>query len=141
MRLAPDDGDTMSHAERALTSLYPLEANSEYVMNLLTELVWGTRGCLGPSWANAACVEFQFVSQRDDEIWTQRFEHGNPAGPAYSIAPNVKPITSTSNTIRLRTSGKVDIAAVDTFLQALRSQIPSRQISRVESVDDLGLGW
>ena len=71
MRLAPDRGDTLSHAERALTSVYPCLPSSLEVESILRELIWGKRGPLGPALANFACPSFQFISERDGEIWSQ----------------------------------------------------------------------
>lgn len=72
MQLASDPGDDISHAQRALTSPYPCEPSSPEIAWVLTDVVWGERGSLGPSLANAACPAFDFTSRRSGERWTQR---------------------------------------------------------------------
>ncbi|MEM9564624.1 MAG: hypothetical protein AAGA93_18530, partial [Actinomycetota bacterium] len=39
MKITPDEGDTVSHAEKALTSIYPVLPTDPDVEQLLTELV------------------------------------------------------------------------------------------------------
>jgi hypothetical protein len=46
MRLTPDKGDTLAHAERALTGFYPCLPSSPEFDAILRELVWGEHGSL-----------------------------------------------------------------------------------------------
>src|ERR1700761_1898014 len=82
MRLAPDLGDTLSHAERALTGYYPCLPSNAEIEAILSDLVWGERGSLGPSLANFACSSYRFTSMRGGEVWSQEYQHGKPGGLA-----------------------------------------------------------
>jgi DNA gyrase/topoisomerase IV subunit B len=119
MSLEPDPGDVISHAERALTSIYPIDPRTDEVKDLLTRLVWQRRGSLGPVLANANCPEFVFVSRRRAEEWTQRFEYGVPTGPASRVGPT----DVHGTTIRLRAEGEIDVNHVRLIAEELRTQI------------------
>jgi DNA gyrase/topoisomerase IV subunit B len=104
MQLRPDNGDHLSHAERALTSIYPISAKSPGTQILLTRLVWGQRGSLGPALANHHCVSLQYWSRREGTEWTQRFEHGKCLGPPEHVG-----VTSETGTaIVMLTHGQID---------------------------------
>lgn len=125
MQLAPDEGDTIPHAQRALTSIYPVESASPEVDQLLSELVWGSRGSLGPSIANSNCAELQYRSRRDGEAWVQRFERGLPTGPPELVGPT----TASGTTIVIRTLGRADGAAVAKVIERLTTEVSSASIS------------
>lgn len=119
MRLTPDPGDELSHAERALTGVYPcLPANSE-VEEVLTELIWGERGSLGPALANFACPSLQFTSQRDGEVWSQSYRYGVPVGSATMMGRT----GTTGTTITFETSARLDHAAIRNLVDILSSRI------------------
>jgi DNA gyrase/topoisomerase IV subunit B len=52
---------------------------------VLTVLVWGSRGSLGPAIANRHCETLQYWSRRDGEEWTQRFRRGRRLGPSQHV--------------------------------------------------------
>ena len=120
MRMTPDRGDTLSHAERALTGVYPCLPSSPEVEAILRELIWWKRGPLGPALANFACPAFQFTSERDGEVWSQTYRYGTPAGPATMLGST----RTTGTTIRFETAGPIDRSAVATLVDALTSRIP-----------------
>lgn len=125
MKITPDDGDSISHAQRALTSIYPIESASPQVDELLGELVWGSRGCLGPSIANSNCEELQYRSRRGGETWVQRFERGVPTGPPELVGST----TATGTTVVMRTSGRADGDVIEKALDRLSAEIDSVSIS------------
>jgi len=125
MRLTPDRGDTLSHAERALTSLYPCLPLSPEVESILRELVWGERGSLGPALANFACPSLHFVSKRDGEVWSQSYRHGTPVGPPMMLGPT----QTTGTTIKFETSGPIDHAMITALVDSLRFRIPGLVIA------------
>jgi DNA gyrase/topoisomerase IV subunit B len=130
MRLTPDPGDTVSHAERTLTTVYPCLPGSRQVEQVLTELVWGERGSLGPVLANRACPRFEFVSSRNGETWSQRFRHGEPAGPARYLGP----ATSTGTTLRFETAGPIDVVSIQSLAAELMARIPGFQVEITETL-------
>ncbi len=76
MRFTPDTGDTIAHAERALTGFYPcLPSGPEFAASL-RELIWRDHGSLGPSVVNVACALLQFTSKRDGEVRSQSYAYG-----------------------------------------------------------------
>lgn len=133
MRLRPDPGDSLSHAERALTSVYPCLPASSEVESILCELIWGPRGSQGPALANHACPEFEFVSAREREVWSQRYRYGRPAGPATRLGRTDR----TGTTIRFETAAPIDVTEVRELAGSLTSRIPGLVItgSRSPSVE------
>ena len=126
MRLRADPGDALSHAERALTSVYPcLPANSA-VEWTLRELIWGSRGSQGPALANHACPEFEFMSARDGETWSQRYRYGRPTGRATRSGRTDR----TGTTIRFNTDAPIDVTEVRELVGRLTSRIPGLVITR-----------
>ena len=81
MRLEPDEGDEMSHAERALTSIYPVAPADSETQAVLEELAWGPKGSQGPIVANAVSAAFVFQRRRDGEVWEQCYRRGVPEDP------------------------------------------------------------
>ena len=121
----PDPGDTMSHVQRALTSVYPIVPENLQVLEVLTDLVWGSRGSLGPSVANNACVEFRFTSYRQGVEWTQVYRYGVPDGPAIRVGATGRGGTM----LRFETLGEIDVSAVTELVRNLRTRIPSIAIT------------
>ena len=119
MRLEPDAGDAISHAERALTSIYPVQAADEAVDRLLRDRVWGVRGCLGPALANASCESFEFVSRRGGEEWAQAYRRGVPIEPARRIGPADR----TGTSIRIVTAAPIDAAEVEALARAVGASL------------------
>ncbi len=127
MRLTPDRGDTLSHAERALTSIYPCLPSSPAVEATLRELIWGARGPVGPALANFACPCFQFISERDGEIWSQTYRYGLPTGAATLLGPT----RATGTTVKFETAGPIDRAGFAALIDRLTARIPSLVITLV----------
>ncbi len=124
MRLTPDPGDTLSHVERALTSLYPVSASDPEVQAVLVDLVWGDRGSLGPALASASCPELEFTSRRQGEAWSQTYQDGVPQGPAELRGP----ADATGTTIRFETSVAIKVDAVQALAERLRLRIPDLRL-------------
>ena len=124
IRLTPDRGDMLSHAERALTSIYPVAAAHPSVDAALRKLVWGERGSLGPALANAACESLIFRSRRDGSEWSQSYRRGVPLGPAEFVGAS----DGHGTTIEFSTSTAIDAPAIATFLGLLQAHIPDLDI-------------
>ncbi len=124
MRMTPDASDTISHAERALTSCYPCEPASPDVAAALHDLVWGDRGSLGPALPNLACPSLVFDSSRDGEVWSQAFRYGEPAGPPTFLGLTAR----TGTTIDLETAAAIDAAAVGGLIAELGRRLPGLSI-------------
>ncbi len=125
MRLTPDRGDPLSHAERALTGHYPCVPSNSGVDLPLHELVWGERGSLGPSLANFACSSYRFTSMRDGEVWSQHYICGQPTGPATTRGYTEE----TGTQIEFETVSLIDQAKVKLLVQALCERIHGLFIS------------
>jgi DNA gyrase/topoisomerase IV subunit B len=125
MRLTPDRGDTISHAERALTSHYPCLPSDGDVGAVLHELVWGERGSLGPSLANFACRSYRFTSMREREIWSQQYECGQPTGPATLLGSTEE----TGTQVEFETNRPIDSTQVERLAQSLCERIHGLSIS------------
>ncbi|WP_322094157.1 ATP-binding protein [Paraburkholderia bannensis] len=125
MRLTPDIGDTLSHAERALTGFYPCTPSSSELDGVLRELVWGDQGSPGPSVANSACQTFKFTSKRDREVWSQSYVHGKPLGPAELLGQT----DMTGTVIEFQTAEPIDTVVVARLVEALRLRVPGLSIA------------
>ena len=125
MRMTPDRGDTISHAERALTSHYPCLPSDDHVGAVLHELVWGERGSLGPSLANFACRSYRFTSMREREIWSQQYQCGQPTGPATMLGSTEE----TGTQVEFETNRPIDSAQVERLAQTLCERIEGLSIS------------
>ncbi|WP_321882879.1 ATP-binding protein [Paraburkholderia bannensis] len=125
MRLTPDIGDTLSHAERALTGFYPCTPSSSELDGVLRELVWGDQGSPGPSVANAACQTFKFTSKRDREVWSQSYVRGKPLGPAEMLGQT----DMTGTVIEFQTAEPIDTVVVARLVEALRLRVPGLSIA------------
>lgn len=123
--LTPDPGDTMSHAQRSHTCIYPCFSANPEVDAILQELVWGKRGALGPALAVAACPSYQFVSEREGQKWTQTFQYGVPLGPPKLLGPT----PARGTTITFDTGGQIDRAAFAQLADTLCSRIPGLVIA------------
>ncbi len=119
MKLAPDEGDDIPHAERALTSVYPCLPATPEIATVLRELVWGDRDSQGPALANHACPSLQYTSRRRGEVWTQSYRYGAPLGPPTSLGST----DTTGTTIQFTTEGPIDADAIARLVAALRSRI------------------
>jgi len=124
MRLTPDPGDTMSHAERALTGFYSCRPQHPEYEAVLRELVWGLRGSVGPAPANFACRSLCFTSERDGEVWSQRYRDGAPLGPAVRLGSTGR----TGTMIEFETAESIDLAAVAVLVDRLCRRIPGLSI-------------
>ncbi|NYH16746.1 hypothetical protein [Paraburkholderia bryophila] len=124
MRLTPDKGDALAHAERALTGFYPCIPSNPEFDAILRELVWGERGSPGPSVANFACRSFEFTSMRDGEVWSQSYSYGTPSGPAVMLGLT----KMTGTVIDFKTTEPIKHAVVATLVEALRSRIQGLSI-------------
>ncbi len=82
MRLDPDRGSTISHAEEALTTIYPVHIDHPQLMTALGDWLWQDRGSLGPVVANALSESFVLTSFRQGQRWVQHFECGVARSPA-----------------------------------------------------------
>ncbi|MGF6764725.1 DNA gyrase/topoisomerase IV subunit B [Paraburkholderia sp. GAS33] len=125
MRLTPDKGDTLAHAERALTGFYPCLSSSPDFDAILRELVWGEHGSPGPSVANFACRSLKFTSMRDGEVWSQSYSYGAPSGPAVMLGST----ETTGTVIDFKTAAPINHAVVATLVEALRSRIHGLSIA------------
>lgn len=124
MRLEPDPGDEMSHAERACTSIYPIEAADASVQAALGELVWGPAGSQGPVVANALCSAFVFQSRRDGEVWEQCYRRGVPEGPACLVGATQRSGTTIRFLVDSRFASKRSLDPE--FLQERIAQLGAR---------------
>jgi DNA gyrase/topoisomerase IV subunit B len=124
MQLAPDDGDDIPHAQRVLTSPYPISSASARVDEVLTRLVWGAAGSLGPARATRHCPELSYTSRRDGQEWTQRFVHGEPTGPPRELGPTDLEGTS----IQLTTAWPIDPHDVRQLVERLTHHIDGLDI-------------
>ncbi|CAM2155418.1 DNA gyrase/topoisomerase IV subunit B [Pararobbsia alpina] len=125
MRLTPDRGDTLSHAERALIGHYPCLPSNDVVGTVLSELIWGARGSLGPSVANFACKSYRFTSMRDGEIWSQLYQGGRPTGPATMLG-----LTEESGTrVEFETERPIDASKVKSLVHTVCGRIKGLSIS------------
>jgi DNA gyrase/topoisomerase IV subunit B len=121
MRIEPDKGDTLSHAQRALTGYYPCLPSNQQFSEVLHELIWGERGSLGPSLANFACPSFEFCSSRNGQQWSQRYEFGAPQAPMTNNCTT----QITGTTVRFQTKAPIDHLVVAELVDALNRRIPT----------------
>lgn len=125
MRLTPDRGDTLSHAERALTSIYPCRPSTPEIESILCEQVWGELGSLGPMLANLSCPSLQFISNREGQVWTQNYRYATPVGPATMLGSTDK----TGTTIVFETAAPIDRAVIANLVDTLCTDIPGLRIT------------
>ena len=125
MQLRPDAGDVISHSERALTSVYPIAAATPEANDLLTRLVWGQRGSLGPALANRNCLTLRYRSRREGEEWTQLFRNGQRVGPPERVGPT----TERGTTIEFTTRSPIDDQPVSALIDALNASVSTINIS------------
>jgi DNA gyrase/topoisomerase IV subunit B len=119
MKISPDDGESVSHAEKALTTPFPVVASDPVVEMALRDLVWGQQGSSGPWKANAACPELRLVSRRDGEEWAQRYVYGVPAGPAQRVGS----AEGTGTILELKTDGPIDNGTIRSLADELNARI------------------
>ena len=129
MRLKPDGGDKLSHAERALTSFYTCLPSSPEIEAILRELIWGERDSLGPALANFACPSLEYISKREGEVWSQTYRFGAPLGPATRLGST----ETTGTTIRFETAAPIYLAAIADLANILSSRIPGLLITGLTS--------
>jgi DNA gyrase/topoisomerase IV subunit B len=131
IRLSPDPGETISHAESVFTNVNPSVPSSQEIESALRGLIWGERGSCGPALPNAACPSLRFISDRGGEKWTQIYRYGTPVGPVALIGST----DTTGTTIRFETAGLIDHAAVGDLIGELRARIPDLSITlRCQSI-------
>lgn len=123
--ITPDPGDTMSHAQRSHTRIYPCVSASPNVDLVLQELVWGNRGTLGPALPTAACPLYQLVSEREGERWSQVFQYGVPLAPPRMVGRT----SESGTTITFDTGGRIDHAAFGRLTDSLGVRIPGLVIA------------
>lgn len=123
--MTPDPGDTMSHAQRSHTCIYPCVSANPDVDLVLQELVWGNRGALGPALPAAACPLYQLVSEREGEKWSQVFQYGVPLGPPKKLGRT----SESGTTITFDTGGRIDHAAFARLTGSLGVRIPGLVIA------------
>ncbi len=124
MQLKPDPGDEIPHAQRVMTSIYPIRSATADVDELLTSLVWGSRGSLGPAVPNANCTELQFWSRRDGEEWTQHYQAGSPVIPLSKAGLT----TRTGTTVSFVTTDPIDTANITALVRRLSEALPNLAI-------------
>lgn len=127
MKITPDPGDSISHAEKALTSTSPILPTDPQVEAVLKELVWGERGSLGPAIANAACAELRISSRRDGQEWTQAYTSGVPTGPPRRVGSAGAPGT----TVWLTTTEPIDHETIQALASQLRTKIVGLRLTVV----------
>lgn len=123
--ITPDPGDTMSHAERSHTCIYPCFSASPKVDSILQELVWGKRGTMGPALPTAACSQYQLVSEIEGERWSQTFQYGVPLGPPKMLGET----SQSGTTITFDTGARIDHAAFARLTDTLCFRIPGLVIT------------
>ena len=131
MRMEPDEGDEISHAERALTSIYPIAAGNAQVQQLLTDNIWGPRGSQGPVLANALSSAYVFQSRRNGEVWEQCYRRGVPEDPPCLVGATDR----TGTTVRFLVDSSLapnqtfSETKLTTLLNTLTHQIPNLEIT------------
>jgi DNA gyrase/topoisomerase IV subunit B len=125
MQLRPDEGDDIPHSERALTTIYPIFPESEELKDLLTGLVWGARGSLGPALANRHCVSLLYCSRRDGEEWTQHFRHGQSMGPPERVGST----TDVGTSIVCVTRSAIDVVELSLLVEQIHASVPEIEIA------------
>lgn len=124
IQLYPDPGDTISHAERALTGFYPCLPADSNTKAVLRELIWDTHGALGPALANFACPSLTFTSKRNNETWTQSYRFGKPLA-----SPSRRGLSTTTGTIiKFETKGRIDRAVFVDLINILNVRISGLSI-------------
>lgn len=124
MQVAPDEGETIGHAEKALTTAYPILASDPGVDRVLDEVVRGGRPSQGVSAAAAACPHLRFVSRRGHDAAAQSFDHGVAGPPERLLAPYGQ-----GTTIELRTATPIDLEAVVGLTEHLRHRFSGLTIA------------
>jgi hypothetical protein len=125
IQLRPDPGDHLPHAERAFTGVYPCLPPDPQVGKVLSEVVWGERGSLGPALANFACPSLEFISRRGGETWSQQYRYGKPSGPPAMLGA----ARTTGTTIRFATAEPIDRVAVERLANTLMARVPGLSIT------------
>ncbi|MEM7166187.1 MAG: hypothetical protein AAF581_12025 [Planctomycetota bacterium] len=133
MRLEPDPGDDMAHAERALTSIYPVGSASPDVDAVLGELIWGSHGSQGPIVANALCSAFVFQSRRAGEVWEQCYRRGVAEDPACLVGATDRTGTQTRFLVDSGLAGKsvLDLVVLRERIAALCARIPGLDVELI----------
>lgn len=124
MGLVPDPGDDIPHAQRVLTSDYPIHADDPVVNAVLGSCVWGDEGPCGPARANVCCEQLSFRSRRSGEEWAQAYRRGVPTGAAHRVGAT----DLTGTTIELTTAAPIDAAAVLETVAQLEAGLPGLRI-------------
>ena len=124
MQVAPDEGETIGHAEKALTTPYPLRASVPDVDRVLDDLVRGGRPSQGVAAAAAACPHLRFISRRGHETAAQSFGHGVAGPPERLLAPYGQ-----GTTIELRSAQPIDRTAVISLIERLRNHLPGLTVA------------
>ncbi|RKP48220.1 hypothetical protein [Trinickia fusca] len=129
MNLIPDRGDTLPHAQRALTSIYPCRPATPEIESILCAQIWGELGSLGPMLANLSCPSLQFISQREGEVWSQSYRYATPVGPATMLGATDK----TGTTQVFETAAPIDRVVIANLVDTLCTAIPGLRITLLTS--------
>lgn len=131
MRLDPDAGDSISHVERAMTSIYPVACRNPDVQRALEEWLWGARGSLGPVVVSALSEELVLESRRGGRLWRQVYRRGRSHGRPRDTGP----AATSGTTIRFQADPEIfstatfDPARIARRLEELRAAVPGLDLT------------
>lgn len=130
MNFGPEPGQPISHAEYALTHIYPIPVASERLAAALTGWLWGARGSLGPVVANALCSSYTVQGRLDGQAVRQSFRSGRPEGP---------PTRCDSRCSGTRIELEVDASLLGDRPRLHLTRLQARVDELIESVPDLAV--
>ena len=124
IRLEPDDGYSISHAELALTTYYPCFSENSKVDDVLSDLIWGQHGSMGPALANYACKNLTYLSRRSKQIWEQSYAYGLPMGAPKKLGSTLQ----TGTEIHFQTNGEIEIESFESIIRRIKEKLPDFKI-------------
>ncbi len=133
VNLAPEPGETISHAEAAFGRVYPIPAANDQIERTLRQVLWKNRVSMGPFAANALASRMQLQSQRDSIRWELNFEYGRLLSPATQVEAK-KRGTSIAITLDPRffpDSTGLSAEALEPTLTTLQQEFPRIQVTLV----------